>query len=189
MDPPGSPSFTLFFFLRQKIWPVGTDIPTRKHLEVHNLCLLQAGHAVPYHQTSSDPLHWFLTHLALGCIKIPTLLELWTDGSACVTAYQNEPWVTLYNSKERCFSYSALGSLLFFFFNVTFMIPQGRSLCCVPITLLCRHVLILPQRSMVYLHRPKCHTQSHSPPVSQAPGKKREMSKWYETAIFLPFMH
>ena len=74
--PPWKSLFYLIFFLRQKIWPVGTDIPTRKHLEVHNLCLLQAGHAVPYHQTSSDPLHWFLTHLALGCIKIPTLLEL-----------------------------------------------------------------------------------------------------------------
>ena len=116
VDHPGSPSFTLFFFKDNKMWPVGTDIPTRKHLGVKSLCLLQAGHVLPYHRTSSDPLHSFLTHLALGYIKIPTLFTIakWQI-SVC---YSIPEWVlgdTL-QFKVKMFLLQSIGQITFFFF-------------------------------------------------------------------------
>ena len=35
----------------------------------------------------------------LDALRYRPFLQLWNDRSACVTAYQNESWVTLYNSK------------------------------------------------------------------------------------------
>ena len=61
----------LYFFLKTTKygqWEL-TFLQKNTWESINSFCLLQAGHRLPYHGTSSNPLHSFLTHLALGCIK------------------------------------------------------------------------------------------------------------------------
>ena len=62
--------FIFFFFKTTEYgqWEL-TFLQKNTWESINSFCLLQAGHRLPCHGTSSDPLHSFLTHSALGCIK------------------------------------------------------------------------------------------------------------------------